>query len=157
MQDLSYASIKVTTRCLIELQLHTMTRPAEAAMAKWTEIDFDKQLWVIIPAELMKMKREHIIPLTPQVISLLNRMHKISGDLEYIFPADRNPRRHTNTETANMAMKRMGYKDRLVAHGLRALARTTLNEQGFDAELIEVSLAQALLPKSSEPFCFSVI
>ncbi|MCL1093668.1 integrase domain-containing protein [Shewanella kaireitica] len=140
MQDLSYASIKVTTRCLIELQLHTMTRPAEAAMAKWTEIDFDKQLWVI-PAERMKMKREHIIPLTPQVISLLNRMRKISGDLEYIFPADRNPRRHTNTETANMAIKRMGYKDRLVAHGLRALASTTLNEQGFDAELIEVSLA----------------
>jgi integrase len=89
----------------------------------------------------MKMKREHIIPLTPQVISLLNRMQKISGDLEYIFPADRNKKNHTNTETANMAIKRMGYKGRLVAHGLRALASTTLNEQGFDAELIEVSLA----------------
>lgn len=140
METLSYASITLTTRCLIELQLHTMTRPAEAAKAKWSEIDFDKQLWTI-PAERMKMNREHIIPLTPQVISLLNRMHKISGDLEYIFSADRNKNNHTNTETANMAIKRMGYKGRLVAHGLRALASTTLNEQGFDAELIEVSLA----------------
>ncbi|MGS0724541.1 integrase domain-containing protein [Shewanella sp. 0m-11] len=140
IEALTYSSIKKTTRCLIEIQLHTMTRPAEAAKAKWTEIDFDKQLWTI-PAERMKMKREHIIPLTPQVISLLNRMHEISGDLEYIFPADRNKHHHTNTETANMAIKRMGYKGRLVAHGLRALASTTLNEQGFDAELIEVSLA----------------
>ena len=140
MEALSYASIKLTTRCLIELQLHTMTRPAEAAMAKWTEIDFDKQLWTI-PAERMKMKREHIIPLTPQVISLLKRMQPTSGHLEYIFPADRNPNNHTNTETANMAIRRMGYKGRLVAHGLRALASTTLNEQGFDAELIDVSLA----------------
>lgn len=106
MQDLSYASIKVTTRCLIELQLHTMTRPAEAAMAKWSEIDFDKQLWTI-PAERMKMKREHIIPLTPQVLALLKRMQPISSHLEYIFPADRNPNRHTNTETANMAIKRI--------------------------------------------------
>ncbi|MCL1059052.1 tyrosine-type recombinase/integrase [Shewanella gelidimarina] len=137
MEALTYSSIKITTRCLIEIQLHTMTRLAEA---KWTEIDFDKQLWTI-PAERMKMKREHIIPLTPLVISLLNRMHKISGDLEYIFPADRNNNNHTNTETANMAIRRMGYKGRLVAHGLRSLASTTLNEQGFDAELIEVSLA----------------
>ena len=140
MEALSYASIKLTTRCLIELQLHTMTRPAEAAMAKWTEIDFNKLIWVI-PAERMKMKREHIIPLTPQVIALLKRMQPMSSHLEYIFPADRNPNTHTNTETANMAIRRMGYKGRLVAHGLRALASTTLNEQGFDAELIEVSLA----------------
>ncbi|RTR38443.1 DUF4102 domain-containing protein [Shewanella canadensis] len=140
MEALSYASIKLTTRCLIELQLHTMTRPAEAAMAKWTEIDFDKHIWVI-PAERMKMKREHIIPLTPQVTTLLKRMQPMSSHLEYIFPADRNPNTHTNTETANMAIRRMGYKGRLVAHGLRALASTTLNEQGFDAELIEVSLA----------------
>ncbi|WP_028765338.1 integrase domain-containing protein [Shewanella colwelliana] len=140
MEALSYASIKLTTRCLIELQLHTMTRPAEAAMAKWTEIDFEQQIWVI-PAERMKMKREHIIPLTPQVIALLQRMQPISAHLKYIFPADRNPNNHTNTETANMAIGRMGYQGRLVAHGLRALASTTLNEQGFDAELIEVSLA----------------
>ncbi len=142
MEALSYASIKLTTRCLIEFQLHTMTRPAEAAKAKWEEIDFNKALW-IIPAERMKMKREHVVPLTPQTLTLLQRMQSISGHLEYIFPADRNPKNHTNTETANMAIKRMGYQGRLVAHGLRALASTTLNEQGFDAELIEVSLAHA--------------
>ncbi|MBB1427632.1 tyrosine-type recombinase/integrase [Shewanella sp. SG44-2] len=140
IEVLTYSNIKITTRCLIEFQLHTMTRPAEAAMAKWTEIDLDKQLWTI-PAERMKMKREHIIPLTPHVLALLKRLQLISSHLEYIFPSDRNPNTHTNTQTANMAIRRMGYKGRLVAHGLRALASTTLNEQGFDAELIEVSLA----------------
>lgn len=140
MEALSYASITITTRCLIELQLHTMTRPAEAAKARWDEINFEKELWVI-PAERMKMNREHIIPSTPQVITLLNRIRPMSEHLEYIFPAARNPKNHTNTETANVALKRMGFKGRLVAHGLRSLASTTLNEQGFDAELIEVSLA----------------
>lgn len=140
MEALSYSTITLTTRLLIEFQLHTMTRPAEAAKAKWEEIDFEKELWVI-PADRMKMNRQHIIPLTPQMITILNRIRAISAHLEYIFPAARNPRSHTNTETANAALKRIGFKGRLVAHGLRSLASTTLNEQGFDAELIEVSLA----------------
>ncbi|WP_318643783.1 tyrosine-type recombinase/integrase [Shewanella sp. WPAGA9] len=140
MNALSYASITLTTRCLIEFQLHTMTRPNEAAQARWDEIDFNNNLWSI-PMEKMKMNRPHIIPLTPQMISLLQRMHKVSGHREYVFPAARNPRTHTNTQTANAAIKRMGFHGRLVAHGMRSLASTTLNEQGFDAELIEVSLA----------------
>lgn len=140
LEALSYSSITLTTRLLIEFQLHTMTRPAEAAKAKWEEIDFEKQLWTI-PAERMKMNRQHIVPLTPQTIMLLKRIKPVSAHLEYIFPAARNPKSHTNTETANAALKRIGFKGRLVAHGLRSLASTTLNEQGFDAELIEVSLA----------------
>jgi integrase len=140
MQALSIASIKIVTRYLIEWQLHTMVRPSEAAGIKWDEIDFDNKLWNI-PAERMKKKRPHSVPLTQQALNLLSAIKPISGHREYIFPADRNPRKHTNESTANIAIKRMGYKDKLVAHGLRSLASTTLNEQGFDGDVIEAALA----------------
>lgn len=140
MKALNTASIKIVTRCLIEWQLHTMVRPSEAAGAKWNEIDFNEQIWVI-PAERMKMKREHIVPLSNQSMNLLETLKPISAHREYIFPADRNPKTHANAQTANMAIKRMGYAGKLVSHGLRALASTILNEQGFDADLIEAALA----------------
>lgn len=140
MQALNTASIKIVTRCLIEWQLHTMCRPNEAAGARWEEIDFDNQLWNI-PADRMKMGRAHSIPLTKQTLALLAFIKPISGHREYIFPADRNPRKHANDSTANVAIGRMGFKKRLVAHGLRALASTTLNEQGFDGDIIESCLS----------------
>jgi integrase len=140
MVTIANASIKRTTRCLIEWQLHTMTRPGEAAGTRWEEIDFDKALW-LIPAERMKKKRPHTIPLSPQAMSLLEVMKPISQHREHVFPADRNPKNHINEQTANMALKRMGYGGILVAHGLRSLASTTLNEQGFDPDIIESALA----------------
>lgn len=140
MQALSKASIKIITRCLIEFQLHTMARPSEAAGAKWAEFDLEQKLWNI-PAQRMKKRRPHSVPLTDQVIALLEVVRPISGRSEYVFPADRDPKKPTNSETANMALKRMGFKNRLVAHGLRALASTTLNDQGFDADVIEMALA----------------
>ncbi|MBR9909681.1 MAG: tyrosine-type recombinase/integrase [Gammaproteobacteria bacterium] len=140
MKALSTASIKITTRCLIEWQLHTMTRPSEAAGARWDEIDTDTLTWNI-PADRMKKKRPHSVPLSPQAIALLEAVKPISGKSEYVFPADRNWRNHTHPQTANMALKRMGYGGELVSHGLRALASTTLNEQGFDPDIIEAALA----------------
>lgn len=140
MKALSTASIKIVTRCLIEFQLHTMVRPSEAAGAKWAEFDLEQRLWNI-PAERMKKKRPHSVPLTDQVLALLDVVKPISGRSEFVFPADRDPKKPTNSETANMALKRMGFKGRLVAHGLRALASTTLNDQGFDADVIEMALA----------------
>jgi integrase len=112
----------------------------EAAAAKWSEVNFDDGLW-IIPAERMKMRKEHKVPLTKQTLHLLELMKPVSGHREYIFPADRNPRSHTNAQTANAALKRMGLEGALVAHGMRALASTILNEQGFDPDLIETALA----------------
>lgn len=140
MNSIAHASIKRTTRCLIEWQLHTMTRPSEAAGTRWEEIDFDNALWSI-PAERMKKQRAHTIPLSPQALRLLEVMKPISVNREHVFPADRNPKTHTHPQTANMALKRMGYGGELVAHGLRALASTTLNEQGFDYDVIEAALA----------------
>ncbi|WP_223448151.1 integrase domain-containing protein [Pseudomonas sp. BF-R-19] len=140
MMEIANASIKRTTRCLIEWQLHTMTRPAEAATTRWADIDFGKALWTI-PAERMKKRRPHAIPLTEQALALLTTLKPHSGHREYVFPADRDPRTHANSQTANMALKRMGFQDRLVSHGLRSMASTILNEHGWDPELIEVALA----------------
>ncbi len=140
MKAIANASIKKTTRCLIEWQLHTMTRPGEAAGTRWEEIDLEKKLWAI-PATRMKKKRPHKVPLSPQMLALLEVMKPISANREYVFPADRSPRNHVHPATANMALKRMGYHRLLVAHGLRSLASTTLNEQGFDPDIIESALA----------------
>ncbi|HCG7093597.1 TPA: tyrosine-type recombinase/integrase [Vibrio parahaemolyticus] len=140
MGALANASIKRTTRCLIEWQLHTMTRPAEASGARWDEINWEEKVWTI-PAERMKKRREHRIPLTEQMLALLEVMKPISGHRDFVFPSDRAPKKPCNSQTANMALKRMGFAGRLVSHGLRSLASTTLNEQGFDPDLVESALA----------------
>ncbi|MGO2202896.1 MAG: Prophage CP4-57 integrase [Pseudomonas helleri] len=140
MVAIANASIKRTTRCLIEWQLHTMTRPAEAATSRWADIDFEKKIWTI-PAERMKKRRIHIIPLTEQALALLEAIKPYSGHREYVFPADRDARMHCNSQTANMALKRMGFEGRLVSHGMRSMASTILNEHGWESELIEVALA----------------
>lgn len=140
MATLANASVKRTTRCLIEWQLQTLTRPGEAAGTKWDEIDIDRGLWTI-PATRMKKRRPHIVPLTKQAIGLLKFITPISGHREFVFPSDRNPRTHAHFQTANMALKRMGYANTLVAHGLRALGSTILNEEGFDPDIIEAALA----------------
>ena len=140
MGAIANASIKRTTRCLIEWQLHTMTRPSESSGARWDEIDWDAKVWTI-PAARMKKRRQHRIPLTQQMLDLLDVMKPISGRREFIFPSDRDPKKPCNSQTANMALKRMGFAGRLVSHGLRSLASTTLNEQGFEPDLIEAALA----------------
>lgn len=140
MKAISYAQIRIVTRCLLEWQLHTMVRPSEAAGASWDEIDFEQQVWTV-PAERMKKKKEHVVPLTPQTIALLDMLKPISGNSPFIFPSERRHNQPTHSETANRALQRMGYKDVLVSHGLRALASTTLNEQGFDDDVIEAALA----------------
>jgi len=140
MADLSYSTLRLVTRLLIEWQLHTMVRSNEAATAKWADIDVENACWRI-PADVMKMNKPHIVPLTPQTLAILERIKPVSADNDYIFPADRNLKGHANRESANMALKRIGYKNKLVAHGLRSLASTTLNEQGFDADVIESALA----------------
>ena len=140
MKDISYASIKLVTRCLIEWQLHTMTRPSESAKAEWSEIDLENKLWVI-PAERMKMRIEHKVPLTEQAIEILERLKPITGHRKHLFPSHIDHKKHCNVETANKALIRMGYKNRLVAHGLRALASTTLNEKAFNPDVIEAALS----------------
>ncbi|AEG11679.1 integrase family protein [Shewanella baltica OS183] len=140
LQTVATANLQLTTRCLIEWQLHTMARPNEAAGTRWDEIDLEAKLWVI-PETRMKMKREHVIPLTEHMIAILEAIKPISGHCEFVFPSSKDPKKHTDSETINKALGRMGFKGRTTAHGLRSLASTTLNEQGFDADVIEAALA----------------
>jgi integrase len=140
LKTLAFASIKTTTRCVIEWQLHTMVRPSEAAGAKWDEIDFENNIWNI-PAERMKSKKPHVVPLSTHALALLEIMKPISAKSDFIFPSNSNIKKHTNASTANMALKRMGFENQLVAHGLRSLASTILNEEGFDPDVIEAALA----------------
>ncbi|MFY0667309.1 MAG: tyrosine-type recombinase/integrase [Alteromonas stellipolaris] len=140
MKALRYSQAKIITRCLIEFQLHTMVRPGEAAEAKWSEIDFKENIWTI-PADRMKMDRPHLVPLTPQVLELLELIKPLSFHREYIFPSHIDPKKPANKQSANKALRDMGFRGRLVAHGMRALASTTLNEEGFNHDVIEAALA----------------
>lgn len=140
MQDLYRSSMRFETRSLIELQLHTMVRPGEASGMLWSEIDMDAKLWTI-PADRMKKKRPHKIPLTPQTTNLLEVMRRRTGHRQHVFCGYIDPRSSMNSQTANMALKRMGYEGRLVSHGLRSLASTILNEAQFPADVVEASLA----------------
>ncbi|WP_392558440.1 integrase domain-containing protein [Orbus mooreae] len=141
MKALSMANIELQTKLVIEWQLLTLTRPSEAVGAKWEEIDLKANLWTI-PSERMKMDRAHAIPLSKQAMRILEVMKHISARSEYVFPSIKPPyNQPMNSQTANMAIKRMGYKDKLVAHGLRALASTALNEQGFNYDVIESALS----------------
>ncbi|WP_413699254.1 tyrosine-type recombinase/integrase [Psychromonas sp. KJ10-10] len=88
-----------------------------------------------------KHKVKHVIPLTKQVMTILEFIKPISDHLDFLFPGDRNPSRHTNNETANTALKRMGFEGRLVAHGMRSIASTALNEEGFNSDLVEACLS----------------
>ncbi|WP_042062517.1 integrase domain-containing protein [Aeromonas allosaccharophila] len=142
MADIANGRLDHTTRCQIEWSLHTLVRPGESAGTRWDEIDFEGKVWNI-PADRMKMDRPHRVPLTSQALSLLERMKPISGHRPYVFPGYRDPLGHINNQSANAALKRLGYGGRLVAHGLRSLGSTTLNEQGFNPDAIEAALSHS--------------
>lgn len=142
MRSLTMSNLSLTTRCLIEWQLLTLVRPAEASGTKWSEINLDERLWTI-PAERMKAKREHIIPLSPQALGILELMKPISLHREHVFPSRNDPKQSMNSQTANAAIKRIGYGGKLVAHGLRSIASTALNEAGFNPDVIEAALAHS--------------
>ena len=155
MHNLSNARLKVTTRLCVEWTLHTITRTATASGAKWEEIDLENKLWVI-PISRMKMtqrekekaeknnKTTFKIPLTPQMLQLLDEIHSISGNSPYLFPSDRNKNKPANPDSTGAVLRRMGYKDILTAHGMRATASTILNAQGFEREMIEVCLSHKI-------------
>lgn len=140
MRALVMSNLSVSTRCLIEWQLLTLVRPSEASGSRWTEIDLDAKLWTI-PAERMKAKREHIVPLSFQALEILKVMKPISALREHVFPSRNNPLLPMNSQTANAALKRIGFRGELVAHGLRSIASTMMNEAGHNSDVIEAALA----------------
>lgn len=141
MRTLATANIKHTTRQLALWQLHTVVRPGEAVQARWSEIDEVNHTW-LVPAPTMKKNERHRVPLTPATLAILKEMRPLSGHREFIFPGDRDPRTHANRQSVNTALKRHGFKGKLVAHGFRSIFKTAAGEKGiFTFEALERALA----------------
>ncbi|TNH04313.1 DUF4102 domain-containing protein [Testudinibacter sp. TR-2022] len=144
LEDLRKANKNIVTKLLIKWQLVTMVRPGESVTAEWADINFDKREWVI-PKEKMKgqkrKKRMHIVPLSDQALAILEKMKAINGHCPYVFAGRNNPKTHMNSQTANSAIKDIGYKNRLTAHGMRSIASTYLNDEGADGDVIEACLS----------------
>ena len=129
-----------TTRMALKLMALTFVRTGELIAARWTEFDLSEAVWRI-PAERMKMRTEHIVPLSRQAIETLQTLKVISGNAELLFPGDRNRKKPISNNTLLKALERMGFKGRMTGHGFRGLASTVLHENGFDHAHIEVQLA----------------
>ena len=127
------------TRLALQLLAQTFVRTSELIGAEWVEFDLDHALW-IIPAERMKMKTEHIVPLARQAITLLTELKQISRGSRFVFPG-RNRDKPISNNTMLFALYRMGYKGKMTGHGFRAVASTLLNETGFTPDAIERQLA----------------
>jgi len=134
---------KIITKTALEISPYVFLRPSELARSKWEFIDFEKSQW-IIPVEIMKMRRDHLIPIPHQVKTLLEKLYPVTCNSEYIFPNERDISKHMHSETVNIILKRINerkYKGVMVSHGFRSMASTILNEHGFKADVIEKQLA----------------
>lgn len=129
------------TRLALELLALTFVRTNELIGAQWPEFDFEGAMWTI-PASRMKMKQEHLVPLSRQAIAMLKEMKEIGGGSRFVFPG-RNRDKPVSNNTMLFALYRLGYKGRMTGHGFRAVASTILNETGFRSEVIERQLAHS--------------
>ena len=128
------------TRLALQLMALTFVRTSELIGASWSEIDTDAARWNI-PAQRMKMKTPHIVPLSKQALAVLTKLREISFSNEFVFPGDVNPRKPMSNNTLLFALYRMGYRGRMTGHGFRGVASTILHEQGWPHEHIELQLA----------------
>lgn len=130
--------------CALRLLPYVALRSGELRKATWDEIDLEDALWTI-PAERMKGRRDHWVPLSTQAVAVLRDLHPLTGPEGYVFPANRGTGRPMSENTVNAALRSMGYGGRMVGHGWRAVARTLLEEQLREpADLIEHQLAHAV-------------
>lgn len=131
-----------TTVIAMRLLMLTFVRTVELRAAEWKEFDMDAAEWRI-PAERMKMREPHIVPLSAQAVELLRELQTLTGGQRLLFPNYRRPKACMTATTLNRSLERMGYGGRFSAHGFRATASTMLNELGYRSDLIERQLAHA--------------
>ena len=136
-----YTGHKVTVMAM-RLSPHVLLRPGELRQAEWTDIDFEEAIW-FIPAERMKMRRPHRVPLSRQVIAMLQELHEHTHWWKYLFPCLGKPRKPMSENAVNQGLRKLGYTtDQMTAHGFRAMAATLLNEMGeWNPDAIERQLA----------------
>lgn len=128
-------------KCALKLAPLVFVRPGELRHAEWSEINLDSAEWRI-PAEKMKMKDPHIVPLSSQAVEILCKILPITGKGRYVFPSVRTNTRPMSENTVLAALRRLGYaKEEMTGHGFRAMASTTLHEQGWPTDVIERQLA----------------
>jgi len=136
--------LHLVTRVALKLVVMLFVRTNELIGARWEEIDFENSTWRI-PAERMKLRVEHLVPLPKQALSLLHELKIITGDSEFVFPGDRNPKQSMSNNTLLYGgIYRMGYRSRATIHGFRSLASSILNESGkWNPDAIERQLAHS--------------
>src|SRR5208283_3346635 len=130
------------TLAALELLALTFVRPGELRSAEWIEFDLEGAVWSI-PAEKMKMRRPHRVPLAPRAVAILRDLHAITGRGRFLFPSVRSVKRCMSENTINAALRRLGFKqDEMTAHGFRSAASSILNESGlWNPDAIERQLA----------------
>jgi len=129
-----------TTRLALKLMALTFVRTTELIEARWAEFDLQAARWDI-PAERMKMKTPHTVPLSTQAVQVLHVLQEISGGRALLFPGERDHDKAMSNNTLLKALDIMGYKHRMTGHGFRGIASTVLHEQGYDHAHIELQLA----------------
>ena len=128
------------TRLALQFMALTFVRTSELIGARWDEFDIDAARWNI-PAERMKMRSPHIVPLSTQALAVLRQLQAISYGRDFVFPADTGKPTHMSNNTILYALYRMGYRGRMTGHGFRGVASTILHEQGWPHAHIELQLA----------------
>lgn len=130
----------IRTRLAMKLMALTFVRTSELICARWAEFDLEAAQWRI-PAERMKMKAPHIVPLSRQTLELLEALKQAGTGEELLFPGERNHDKPMSNNTILFALYRMGYHSRMTGHGFRGVASTILHELGHRHDLIELQLA----------------
>jgi integrase len=128
------------TRCALQLIALTFVRTTELIEARWEEFDLKQGEWRI-PAERMKMRTPHVVPLSRQSVDVVQCLAEMRNRSQFLFPGERDHERPMSNNTLLKALERMGYKGRMTGHGFRGIASTLLHEQGFEHKLIELQLA----------------
>ena len=140
------ARLYPTTQRALWLMLFTFVRTSELINAKWAEIDFERKFWVI-PAERMKMRVEHVVPLSDQAVVLLKEQQTEFGHREHVFPSPIRPKNAISNNAILTALRRMGYQGKMTGHGFRSLAMGCIKQElGYRHEVVDRQLAH--MPRS---------
>lgn len=153
LQDIQDYSGSPITLIAIKMLLLTFVRTQELIKAEWSEIIWERNLW-IIPSERMKMRKEHVVPLSKQAVALLKTLRKYSGQSKWLFPSIRASSA-ISTNTVLFALYRMGYKGRMTGHGFRGVASTALHEMDWPHQHIEAQLAHSARNDVSAAYNFA--
>ena len=137
------ARLMPLTHLAVQFMMLTFVRTGEMIKAEWSEFDFEEKMW-LIPAQRMKMNKDHLVPLSDQALDVLQKIRDQHTNQTYVFPSRGDPRNHMSNNTILMALRRMGYQGQMTGHGFRSLAMSTIMEKlGYRHEVPDRQLAHS--------------